>query len=140
LVNGHHPTLISYGANRALVSRARSVVKKNEEDLRNVQTALAEDILELEKAIDKKGDVSLIVIDPVTNYLGKLSMNKENEMRDLLMPLADLAQRKNICIVTVGHLNKKTNNDGVQLLDRVMGAAAFHGVARQTFLFGDDPE
>ena len=133
------PRLMAYGANRSLVSRARSVVKNNEEDLRNVQTALAEDILELEKAIDGKGDVSLVVIDPVTNYLGKLSMNKENEMRDLLMPLADLAQRKNICIVTVGHLNKKTNNDGVQLLDRVMGAAAFHGVARQTFLFGDDP-
>ncbi len=133
------PRLIAYGANRGLVSRARSVLKKNEEDLRNVQTALAEDIVELEKAIDEKGDVSLIVIDPVTNYLGRLSMNKENDMRDLLMPLADLAQRKNICIVTVGHLSKKTNTDGVQLLDRVMGAAAFHGVARQTFLFGDDP-
>jgi hypothetical protein len=58
--------------------------------LRNVQTALAEDVDELEKVLDKKGDVSLIVIDPVTNYLGGLSMNKENEMRDLLMPLAEL--------------------------------------------------
>lgn len=134
------PRLITYGADRKLVSRMRSVLRKNETDIQNVQTALAQDVASLEKVLDQKGDVSLIVVDPVTNYLGGLSMNKESEMRDLLMPLAELAQRKGICIVTVGHLNKKTNAEGVQLLDRVMGAAAFHGVARQTFLFGDDPE
>ncbi len=133
------PRLIAYGANRELVSRMRSVVKKND-IVKNVQTALAQDVAELERVLEQKGDVSLIVIDPVTNYLGGLSMNKENEMRDLLMPLAELAQRKGICVITVGHFNKKTSSDNVQLLDRVMGAAAFHGVARQTFMFGDDPE
>jgi len=134
------PRLIAYGADRKLVSRMRSVLKKNESDIQNVQTALAQDVASLEKVLEQKGDVSLIVVDPITNYLGGLSMNKESEMRELLMPLAELAQRRGICIVTVGHLNKKTTSDGVQLLDRVMGAAAFHGVARQTFLFGDDPE
>jgi hypothetical protein len=133
------PRLRVYGANRKLVSRARSVVRKGEEDIRNVATALKTDIERFEEKMVALGDVSLWVIDPITNYLGGLAMNKDDEMRDLLMPLAQFAQRRNVCIVTVGHLNKR-GKDEVQLLDRVMGAAAFHAVARQTFLFGDDPD
>lgn len=134
------PRLMAYGADRKLISRMRSVVIKGEDDIQNVMTALAQDVQLLEEKIQQRGDVSLVVIDPITNYLGGLSMNKEEEMRNLLMPLSDLAQRRGICIVTVGHLNKRSGQDTVQLLDRVMGAAAFHGVARQTFMFGDDPE
>jgi hypothetical protein len=134
------PRLLDYGANLKFVERASSVLTKDENDIRIVQTALKEDVQFIEDRIKLLGNVGLIVIDPITNYLGGLVMNKEEDIRSLLMPLADMAQRNNVCVVTVGHLNKRNGKDGTPLLDRIMGAAAFKGVARQVFLFGDDPE
>jgi hypothetical protein len=103
-----------------------------------VVTALDEDVKELQKDLEEHQDIGLIIIDPITNYLGRLSMNKEDEMRPgLLMPLADLAHRFKVCVLTVGHLNK--NKEG-ELLDRVLGARAFAGVARQTLFCTNDSE
>lgn len=104
----------------------------------DVVTALDEDVKELQKVLDAFPDIGLIIIDPITNYLGRLSMNKEDEMRPgLLMPLANLAHRYKVCILTVGHLNKRTEGE---MLDRVLGARAFAGVARQTLFCSKDPD
>jgi hypothetical protein len=130
------PHLDTAGADFTKVKRFVSTVVEGDE-AHDVATALDTDVMLLEKAIVENGDVGMIVIDPITNYLGRLSMNKEDEMRGILMPLAELAQRHNVCIVTVGHLNK--SKDGT-LLQRVMGAAAFIGVARQTMFFSGDPD
>jgi putative DNA primase/helicase len=84
-------------------------------------------------------DLALIVLDPITNYLGKQSMNKEEDIRgNISMPLKGLAQEERVCIVTVGHLNKRDKEATV--LQRTMGAAAFTGVPRKVFLFGNHPE
>jgi hypothetical protein len=53
------------------------------------------------------------------------------------MPLAHIAHRFKVCVLTVGHLNK--NKEG-SLLDRVLGARAFAGVARQTLFCTNDPD
>ena len=84
-------------------------------------------------------DVALIVLDPITNYLGKQGMNKEEDIRgNISMPLKALAQERHICIITVGHLNKRDKDATV--LQRSMGAAAFTGVPRKVFVFGNDPD
>jgi hypothetical protein len=84
-------------------------------------------------------DLALIVIDPISNYLGSKKMNLEEEIRGgILMPLVTIAQSLEICVVTVGHLNKRDKD--ASILQRVMGAAAFVGVARQVFMFGNDPD
>lgn len=104
----------------------------------DVLTRLDEDVKELQRDLEEHGDIGLIVIDPITNYLGRLNMNKEDEVRPgLLMPLADLAHKHKICSLTVGHLNKNKEGD---LLDRVLGARAFAGVARQTLFCSKDPD
>lgn len=132
------PRLKLAGANLNLVFRFISTIKRGEEE-HDVSTALDRDIEEIVKQIKSRDDVGLIVIDPITNYLGSKSMNKEDEMRGgILMPLATLAQTFNVCVVTVGHLNKRDKDTSV--LQRLMGAAAFGGVARQVFVFGNDPE
>jgi hypothetical protein len=83
--------------------------------------------------------VGLVVIDPNTNYIGNKKMNLEEEIRGgILMPLANVAKSNNCSIVTVGHLNKKGAEASV--LQRLMGAAAFGGVARDVFIFGPDPD
>ena len=101
--------------------------------------SLDNDCQRLEQEIKRIGDVGLVVIDPITNYLGNKKMNLEEEIRGgILMPLADAAKNNNCAIVTVGHLNKRGAEAGV--LQRLMGAAAFGGVARDVFIFGPDPD
>jgi RecA-family ATPase len=104
-----------------------------------ITPSLDSDCQRLEKQITEIGDVALIVIDPITNYLGSKKMNMEEEIRGgILMPLSLVAKTHDVAIVTVGHLNKRGNEAGV--LQRLMGCAAFVGVARDVFIFGPDPE
>jgi hypothetical protein len=66
-------------------------------------------------------------------------MNAEEEIRGgILMPLSLIARQNDCSIITVGHLNKRGNEAAV--LQRLMGCAAFVGVARDVFIFGSDPE
>src|SRR5438552_1466670 len=71
--------------------------------------------------------------------LGSKSMNKEEDIRSLLMPVAEqIAQAFKVCFVTVGHLNKQGKDATPQ--QRVMGASAFKGVARNLIMFAPDPD
>ena len=54
------------------------------------------------------------------------------------MPLSLVARQHDCAIITVGHFNKRGSDAAV--LQRLMGAAAFVGVARDVFIFGPDPE
>jgi hypothetical protein len=104
-----------------------------------ITPSLDSDCQRLEKQITEIGNVALIVIDPITNYLGSKKMNMEEEIRGgILMPLSLVAKTHDVAIVTVGHLNKRGNEAGV--LQRLMGCAAFVGVARDVFIFGSDPD
>jgi hypothetical protein len=80
------PRLELYGANLDLILEAQSVYRKGDTST-DVLTSLNRDIANLSKRIEERGDVSLVIIDPITNYLEGLSMNKEQEMRGVLMPL-----------------------------------------------------
>jgi hypothetical protein len=101
-----------------------------------VSTRLDEDISRLREMV---GDIkpALVVIDPITNYLGAVEMNKESEVRSrILMPLSNIAQTFDVCIMTIGHINRRDKD--APLLQRIMGAAAFGGVARDIFAVGPD--
>lgn len=131
------PSLELAGADLDLVFEFISTVSRGEEIV-DVTTALDRDIDEIAAHVKSREDVGLVIIDPITNYLGSKSMNREDEMRSILMPLAKMAQTFEVGVVTVGHLNKRDKDTA--LMQRLMGAAAFGGVARQVFMFGNDPE
>ena len=59
-------------------------------------------------------------------------------MRSILTPLAALAAERGIVVITVGHFNRREK--GTDPLHRMMGAAAFSGVARAVYAFGPDPD
>jgi hypothetical protein len=104
-----------------------------------ITPSLDADCQRLGKRIQEIGDVALVVIDPITNYLGTKKMNMEEEIRGgILMPLSLIARQHGCSIITVGHLNKRGNEAAV--LQRLMGCAAFVGVARDVFIFGPDPD
>ena len=104
-----------------------------------ITPSLDSDCQRLEQEIEVIGDVGVVVIDPITNYLGGKKMNAEEEIRGgILMPLSLVARQHHCSIITVGHLNKRGNEAAV--LQRLMGCAAFVGVARDVFIFGPDPD
>jgi putative DNA primase/helicase len=104
-----------------------------------ITPSLDSDCQRLEREIEAIGDVALVVVDPITNYLGGKKMNAEEEIRGgILMPLSLVARQHHCAIITIGHLNKRGNEAAV--LQRLMGAAAFVGVARDVFIFGPDPD
>lgn len=90
------------------------------------------DIPAIERKLAAHSDIRLVVIDPISNYLGEVSMVAEQEVRSILIPLKRLAEKFNVAVIIVMHLNKKSDQDAIT---RVGGAMAFIGVARCSWLF-----
>lgn len=81
-------------------------------------------------------DVALVIVDPITAYLGKTDSHKTADVRAVLAPLQELASRKNVAIVAVSHLNKSVG--GGKSINAVTGSGAFVAAARAAFLVVKD--
>ncbi len=104
------------------------------------QFNLAKDVKVLCDAIDQIGDVRLVIIDPVTAYLGndgKVDSHKNAEVRSALAPLQSHAAKFGFAAVGVSHLNK---GGGTEALMRVLGSLAFVAAARVAFLVVADAD
>ena len=88
------------------------------------------------KALDGP-PVRLIIIDPITAYMGKVDGNANTEVRGLLAQLSRLAEWSGAAIVCVSHLNK---NDGQRkAVYRSMGSLAFTAAARVVLMVAKHP-
>jgi len=90
----------------------------------------------LERLCRRIGDVRLIVIDPITAYIGKKDGHNTSDVRGLLAPLMEIADKYKFCVIAVTHLNKATGNDAVT---RVTGSGAYVAAARAAFIVGNHP-
>lgn len=123
------PRLKAAGADLSRIHFLIAARPVNEED-REVQLDL--DIPAIEHHLEKNPSIRLIIIDPISNYLGDVNMVAEQEVRKIMIPLKRAAENHNVAIVVVMHLNKKSDLDAIS---RVGGAMAFIGVARCSWLF-----
>jgi putative DNA primase/helicase len=98
---------------------------------------LKDHLAHLERMLDEVGDVVLVVIDPVSAYLGATDSHKNADVRALLAPLSEMAARRGVAIVMVSHLNKGGGSDA---LARFTGSFAFVAAARGAFVVSRDPE
>jgi len=94
------------------------------------------DLTQLAEII-KQTNAALLVIDPLSAYLGDTNSWKDDEVRHLLAGVGDLADRTKCSILCIMHLNKKVSSNAI---DRGMGSIAFTAVARSVFLIGAHPE
>ncbi|NQT88900.1 AAA family ATPase [bacterium] len=99
--------------------------------------SLATDLPPLEDAIEETGGVRLVIIDPLSAYLGGTDSHKNAEVRGILAPLAAIAERTGAAIVGVTHLNKNTGND---MIYRAMGSLGFVAAARSVWAVVPDKE
>jgi hypothetical protein len=90
----------------------------------------------LEKEIARIGNVRLVIIDPISSYLGTIDAHKNSEVRSVLEPLGEMAARLGLAVVAVTHLAK---NNGIKAINRVIGSIGFVAAARAVHLVAKDP-
>ncbi|MBI4560542.1 MAG: AAA family ATPase [Candidatus Rokubacteria bacterium] len=95
---------------------------------------LARDIPHLEDAV-LRTRASLVVIDPLSAYLAGIDSHKDADVRSILAPLAAMAERNGVAVVSVVHMNKGQQR---QALYRAQGSLAFVAAARAVFGVAED--
>lgn len=133
------PRLEAAGADLSRVFILDAVVDGYRADGGTIERAfnLKTDLTRLGVMLDEIGGASLIVIDPITAYLGGADSHKNAEIRALLSPLSDLASKHGTAVVCISHLNKSS---GGEALMRVTGSLAFVAAARAAFVVTKDPK
>jgi hypothetical protein len=101
---------------------------------------LQNDLDLLEEKIARIGDVALVVVDPVSSYLGKTDSHKNSEVRGVLEPLSEMAERMRIAILSITHFSKSGANNTTKALHRFIGSIAFTGAPRAAFAVIEDAE
>ena len=127
------PRLDACGAD---ASRVHALTAARDVDGAERPFELGRDLPQLEHAIREYQPV-LVVVDPLSAYLGRTDTWRDSEVRALLSPLASLADRHGCAIVGVLHLTK---NASAKVLHRVMGSIGFVAAARVVLAVARDPD
>jgi len=99
---------------------------------------LVTDLPLLRGAIQEMGNVMLVIIDPVSAYLGvgKVDGRSVTDVRGVLTPLKDMAEELQVAVIGIAHFNKK--DDVKSALLRVSDSLAYVAAARHVYAVLDD--
>jgi hypothetical protein len=112
-----------------LLNTARYFGPEGATDERLIQ--LDQDIGLVESAADALGDCKLIVIDPISAYMGEADDHKNAAVRGVLAKLSDLASRQRLAVLLVSHLRKAIDPHAS---NRIMGSLAYVALSRIVWL------
>lgn len=93
--------------------------------------SLQADLAPLAEKVRALGDVVLVVIDPITSYMGKVDSHRTTDVRAVLEPLAEFAERENVAVLAVTHPPKATQ---AKAMHAITGSLAFVAAARLVFI------
>ncbi|MGE3241920.1 MAG: AAA family ATPase [Pirellulales bacterium] len=130
------PRLEAHGADCERVVAIRAIGEWTARGKLRREFDLSQDIAHLETVIGRLDNCRLVVVDPISAYLGERAENVNSEVRKLLAPLAELASRRRLAVVLVTHLRK--NDDGAAV-ERTIGSIAFVAAARSAWVVCRDP-
>jgi putative DNA primase/helicase len=102
--------------------------------------SLQADLELLEKEITRIGDVALVTIDPISSYMGKTDSHKNSEVRGVLEPISEMAERMRVAILSVTHFSKAGANSNTKALHRFIGSIAFIGAPRVAMVVVEDSD
>jgi AAA domain len=130
------PRLVAAGADLKRVHIVGMTKNANETRMFN----LATDLPLLEQKLEQIGDVVLVIIDPVSAYLGvgKINNSSTTDVRGVLAPLTKLAEEKRLAIIGIMHFNKKADVSNAML--RIADSLAYVAAARHVYVVVDDAE
>jgi putative DNA primase/helicase len=132
------PRLIAAGADLSRVYFVQAAVTEDGKGRRTFNFQV--DLAKLKALVKDTTDAELVIIDPVTAYMGKIDSHKNTEVRGVLAPLGELAQECNVAIVSITHFTKGTGSASSKAIDRIIGSVAFIAAPRIGFTVIADPD
>jgi hypothetical protein len=122
------PRLAAAGALR---EKVRLIIGTTDGKLEQ-EIALDRDLERMREFIEEHPAIKLLVMDPVTSYIGEVDPNKPKEVRPFLNKLKKFAEEMEVGVLLIMHLSK---NPDVSALHRVGGAATWIEVPRSVWFF-----
>lgn len=126
------PRLIAAGADMSRVFVVRSVQDEDGRRSFNLQIDLAR--LELE--IKRLPNVVMVILDPITSYLGPVDSHRNAEVRAVLDPLNEFASRTRTVLLANNHFSKAAGPANA----RILGSVAFVNASRAAFIVTADEQ
>jgi putative DNA primase/helicase len=132
------PKLLAAGVNQEMIDliKCKTIGLSAKKKLINLQN----DLDAIEKYIEEQGNVRLIIIDPVSYFVGDLREDRNSEVIYFLDMLKDFAKKHNLAIILNKHLRKKGTNSGgaVSASSEIGGSAAWVTSPRITWIISND--
>ena len=97
---------------------------------------LSDDIALIDAAL-AKGGYGLVIFDPLNAYLAGIDGNRDIDLRSVLGPLSQLAERHNVTVIAVRHLTKSGRDRAIY---RGAGGIGYTAAARTVLLCGVNPD
>jgi putative DNA primase/helicase len=132
------PRLMAAGADLGRVHIVSAVFQESAKGRRSFN--LQADLQLLERKITQIGDVVLVIIDPISSYMGKADSHKNAEVRGALEPLSEMADRLKVAILSITHFSKSGAANNSKALHRFIGSIAFVGAPRAAFAVIEDAD
>ena len=80
-------------------------------------------------------------IDPVSSYMGGgVDSHKNADVRRVLAPVGELAERTGVAVVSVTHFSKGGAGASTKAIHRFIGSIAFTAAPRAAFVVMEDPD
>jgi hypothetical protein len=101
--------------------------------------SLVRDIGKLDVELARNSDIALIIIDPISAFLGETDSHNNADVRAAPTPLCELAERHRVAVLAITHLRK--GGEGNALM-KFMGSVGFTATARAGYVVTkakDDP-
>lgn len=130
------PRLDAAGADVTRIHALAAVYGRDQNGEYRRAVDLSRDVARLEEVIVGLGDCRLLIVDPISAYLGATKGNDNVEVRGVLAPLSELAGRLGVAVVAVSHLRK---GEGPAMY-RTLGSMAFVAAARAAYAVCKDQD
>jgi hypothetical protein len=131
------PRLMAAGAD---LNRVHIVGMAKNADGRERMFNIATDLDLLRQKLEEVGDVVLVIIDPMSAYVGVGTINNamSTDVRGMLGPLVLLAEEKSISVIGIMHFNKQADVTNAML--RIADSLAYVAAARHVYVVVDDAD
>lgn len=99
---------------------------------------LQDDLVLLRTAVAYIGDVRLLILDPITSYMGgSVDSHRTTDVRAVLEPLARFADEMKVAVLAITHPPKAAQG---RAINSFTGSLAFVAAARMAFITIEEPE
>ncbi len=128
------PRLLAAGAD---VDRVFNIRAARNDDQSRRTFNLQLDLERLERVITERDNIRLVIIDPISSYLGKgVDSHKNADVRSVLEPIGEMAARTRTAVLCNNHFSK----GGGSANNRMIGSVGFVNYVRTAFIVTPDAE